>query len=1512
MESTVLSLGKFVLGGALGYAQSAVAEEVALQLGIQRDHAFVRDELAMMRSFLMVAHEEEREHNKVVRTWVQQLRDLAYDVEDCLQDMAVRSSRWRKCCSPRALLERRRVAKKMKELRAKVEDVSQRNMRYRLIRASGSGSAAGRQHLAGTTPMPAASVDEARWQQEKASADLVRLISRKDDELRVIAVWGPSDALDKTSIVRRAYGDLKTSGKFDCYACVSLMSHFNQKEFLLSIVSQFIENHIEAAMERQEKQAPPTDVLRNMVMAKEDDIYLVDAFLGYVEEKNYLIVLNDVSTIEEWGRIKPYFPNNKKGSRVIVTTKQVGVATLCVGPESAAPELMHISSDRTLHVFYEKDLPSKLPLWRRFSTGVACIFISNRKTIDKFPKFAFSSFQNPNSQPLAEPNHGKDLLHSGYRSAATFSTLRLAVLRGTKFYTKFLNNSWYLLKDCKITHKTNILLYSVPLSLSTRDGNKDIPIGYGQNVLIPGAQDGTDPTKHGSSSKKEDGAAALNEFELIGRVDEKNDITNLVSKKDIKGRHVISVWGMGGVGKTTLVREVYQSPELSGMFDKRAWVTIMRPFNCSHHLKSLAVQFGDGNKADNLTVLLQGKKYLIVLDDVWFISEWNEIVPHLPETAGSCVIVTTRQQSIAKHCSNKESDDIHILRMLESNHARELFTRKVFKEDNWEEKYPELVGQVEPIIKKCNGLPLAIVTIGGFLANQPKSVLTWRKLNEHISAELEMNPELDTIRTVLLKSYDGLPYHLKSCFLYLCIFPEDHKVSRKRLMQRWIAEGYACEARGKSSIEIAHDNFIELISRSMVLPAAQNSIKLGRGIDYCQLHDLMREISITKSIEENLVLRLEDGCSSNSHGATRHLAISSNWKGDEHEFQSIVDLSRVRSITVFGRWKPFFISEKMRMLRVLDLEDAHGLVEHHLEHIGKLIHLKYLSLSGYGNILHLPDSLGNLRQLETLDIRYTTIAILPRTIVKLRKLKYLHAGASGMSSSKSLAERSLRLLRNGSCLCGACCAPCLLEDLDWYEPYSAGGFSRRDACNYICCVQPHILSMDLDNYYPMLPRGIRKLKGLHTLQHVHLAWGNVATREIERLTQLRRLGVTGINKKNGPAFCSAISKLGRLESLSVLGSYELGLRGCLEYRGTSSTSPSPPENLQSLRLIGQLGKLPQWIGKLQNLMKLRLEETALEDADAAIQVLGALPSLAILRLQDSFKGGVRPNFRQPEATAILFPSLRVLDLYFVGSGSGLIKSVQFGGGAAPKLEVLLYLAHFCDIGLLSGLEELPSLKEFMLDNNEIYTDEFVEDVRKQLANHPNTNKPLLKRFFLLCLHSKRIKIQRFMVKGTVGKVLEWIGKLQNLVKLRLLETSLEDADATIKVLGVLPSLAILHLWGSFKGGVRLNFRQEEATAILFPSLRVLDLYFVPGSRSGLLESVQFGGGATPKLEQLRFTYKPDLCDIGLLSGLEELQSLEEFMLDNNEIYTDEFVEDVRKQLANHPNTNKPLLKRYDR
>ena len=172
------------------------------------------------------------------------------------------------------------------------------------------------------------------------------------------------------------------------------------------------------------------------------------------------------------------------------------------------------------------------------------------------------------------------------------------------------------------------------------------------------------------------------------------------------------------------------------------------------------------------------------------------------------------------------------------------------------DKHPELIEEAKMILKKCNGLPLAIVTIGGFLANQPKVAIEWRKLNEHISAELEMNPELEAIKTILGKSYDGLPYHLKSCFLYMSIFPEDHKVSRRRLIRRWSAEGYSREIRDKSPEEVADMYFMELIERSMILPS-QLSVNSRKGIDSCQVHDLMSCVRLASQSQLKKILFLE-------------------------------------------------------------------------------------------------------------------------------------------------------------------------------------------------------------------------------------------------------------------------------------------------------------------------------------------------------------------------------------------------------------------------------------------------------------------------------------------------------------------------------------------------------------------------------------------------------------------------------------------------------------------------------
>nr|UBY07497.1 NBS-LRR disease resistance protein [Dasypyrum villosum] len=554
-----------------------------------------------------------------------------------------------------------------------------------------------------------------------------------------------------------------------------------------------------------------------------------------------------------------------------------------------------------------------------------------------------------------------------------------------------------------------------------------------------------------------------------------------------------------------------------------------------------------------------------------------------------------------------------------------------------------------------------------------------------------MNPELETIKAVLMKSYDGLPYYLKACFLYLAIFPEDQQIARRRLVRRWIAESYSSEVRGKSVEEVLDGYFMELISRSMILPS-QRSIHSRKGIDSCHVHDLIREIAISKSMEENLVFTLEEGCSLNNQGTVRHLAISSNWTGDQCEFENIVDLS------------------------LLDLEGEWDLVDHHLEHIGKLVHLRYLSLREHADIFHLPNSVGNLRQLQTLDISGTSIIKLPRTIIKLTKMQHILAGDIGKTNSTIFDyayEQSLMSLPKYSAYCCvSCCVPKLLtEELELEDEAQ---LNRRDVCTAFCCsILPYYAAGGRSPGGVEVPKGVWKLKALHTLRVVDISVGKAALEDIKKLTRLRKLGLTGISKRNSQELCSAIARLSSLESLSLCSEGQTGLSGCLD--GLSS----PPENLQSLKLIGNLVKLPEWIQGLKNLVKLKLERSRISEHDAAIQVLGSLPNLATLHLLIySFIGEeVCFNFCR-EA----FPSLKVLQLGWTKN----LESVGFVEGAAPKLELLQYSDQWIIGGvvLFSGLAYLPSLKEFMLHEWDWRNTKLVEELQGQLAE--NENKPVLK------------------------------------------------------------------------------------------------------------------------------------------------------------------------------------------
>jgi Leucine-rich repeat (LRR) protein len=414
---------------------------------------------------------------------------------------------------------------------------------------------------------------------------------------------------------------------------------------------------------------------------------------------------------------------------------------------------------------------------------------------------------------------------------------------------------------------------------------------------------------------------------------------------------------------------------------------------------------------------------------------------------------------------------------------------------------------------------------------------------------------------------------------------------------------------------------------------------------------------------------------------------------------------------VFGKWRPFFSFHEMRLLRVLDLEDTSDLVDHHLEHIGKLIHLRYLSLRRCGDIYHLPDSLGNLRQLETLDVKGTRIIKLPKTINKLTKLHHVLAGHVGPDDDdicEPISQGLPKLTRNklglvtvfSAGFCVACCAPhCMKQKMDM-----DGDVNRHDVCTVCCCAMLPALATRGSTGGVAVPRDISKLKALLTLGTVNVSGRRKnALQDIKGFSRLRKLGVAGINRSNGKELCSAISHLRCLESLSVYSDGKHGLLGCLD------DIVPPPENLQSLKLYGRLGRLPDWIHRLNNLVKLKLQSSQLcEDNATAMEVLGSLPNLAILiLLQNSFEGEeLYLTFR-----SCLFPSLLVLQIQSLH----VVLRVEFEPAATPKLEVLRLSSHGdCRF---YGLQHLPSIREVVLSKAD-------RGVREQLAQ--NQNRPVLK------------------------------------------------------------------------------------------------------------------------------------------------------------------------------------------
>lgn len=489
---------------------------------------------------------------------------------------------------------------------------------------------------------------------------------------------------------------------------------------------------------------------------------------------------------------------------------------------------------------------------------------------------------------------------------------------------------------------------------------------------------------------------------LIGIDGPTNDLAKWMLKEENSStehnRKVLSIVGFGGLGKTTLANEVYR--KIEEHFDCKAFVSISQKPDIKKIVKDLIYKvpcpkdytkdidtWDEMTSIEKLRNLLKEKRYLIIVDDVWSISAWNAIkCVFPPNKRSSRIIATTRIFDVARSCSLGIDDSIYEMKALSDFHSESLFFKTIFGS---EDGCPDMLREVSyEILKKCGGLPLAIISISGLLARGPVNKQEWEKVKRSIGSDLSRNQTLEGMKNILSLSYNFLPGYLKTCLLYLSIFPEDYVIDKERLVRRWIAEGFISEERGQSKQDVAEKYFYELINKNMVQPVDIGHDGKARA---CRVHDIMLELLISKSDEENFITVVGSGKTvlANRKGYIRRLSIHDI----DQEVTSILEnenLSHVRSLTVTrsGCIKQLPSLGKFEALRVLDFEDCEDIEEYDMSHMDKLFQLKFVSFKNT-YISELPSGIVTLHGLETLDLRNTHIVELPAGIDQFIKLHHL-------------------------------------------------------------------------------------------------------------------------------------------------------------------------------------------------------------------------------------------------------------------------------------------------------------------------------------------------------------------------------------------------------------------------------------------------------------------------------------------------------------------------------------------
>ncbi|RZB65897.1 putative disease resistance RPP13-like protein 1 [Glycine soja] len=473
----------------------------------------------------------------------------------------------------------------------------------------------------------------------------------------------------------------------------------------------------------------------------------------------------------------------------------------------------------------------------------------------------------------------------------------------------------------------------------------------------------------GSGSKVPQSTSSVVESDICGRDGDKEMIINWLTSDTDNMLSILSIVGMGGLGKTTLAQLVYNDPRIEGKFIVKAWVCVSQEFDVLNVSRAILDTFTKSTEnSDRLEIVhtklkdkLRGNRFLLVLDDVWNESrpKWEAVQNALVCGAqGSRILVTTRSEEVASTMRSKE----HRLGQLQEDYCWKLFTKHAFRDDNLprDPVCPEIGMK---IVKKCKGLPLALKSMGSLLHNKPFA-WEWESV---LQSEIWALKDSDIVPALAL-SYHHLPPHLKTCFAYCALFPKDYMFDRECLIQLWMAENFLnCHQCSTSPEEVGQQYFNDLLSRSFF----QQSSEYKEGF---VMHDLLNDLA--KYVCGNIYFRLGVDQAKGTQKTTRHFSVSIITEPYFDEFGTSCDTKKLRTfMPTWWRMNEYHYSWNCNM-------SIHEL-------FSKFKFLRVLSLSHCSNIYELPDSVCNLKHLRSLDLSHTRIKKLPDSTCSLSNLQIL-------------------------------------------------------------------------------------------------------------------------------------------------------------------------------------------------------------------------------------------------------------------------------------------------------------------------------------------------------------------------------------------------------------------------------------------------------------------------------------------------------------------------------------------